>query len=285
MGVLRSRRILLPVLAVVVSLVIAGLSNTTPTAQAYSHISQMKGFDTCAAPSASTMQQWWSYSPYWNIGIYIGGSNRGCSQPNLTSSWITTVQNQGWGLLPIWVGPQMPYGTCQTIRTYNTYISLNTSTAYNQGYNSASAAYSAAFNLGFDTPNMPIVYDLEGYNGGSACRAAAKSFLNGWDYFLSLAPAQKSGVYGSACSSYIDDFAGIGHVPNFIWFAWYNGNPSTKNITCINTGHWIYHQRHKQYRGGHNETYGGRTINMDNDCSDGPVYYTFDRYSSTSGCV
>jgi hypothetical protein len=30
-------------------------------------------------------------------------------------------------------------------------------------------------------------------------------------------------------------------------------------------------QRHKQYWPGHNETYGGVTMNIDNDCSNGPV--------------
>ena len=43
------------------------------------------GFDACAAPSSRTMTAW-AASPYRAIGVYIGGSNRGCSQPNLTST-------------------------------------------------------------------------------------------------------------------------------------------------------------------------------------------------------
>jgi hypothetical protein len=277
------RRVALPVLVATATFVVGGFSGTTPTAHAYSAISQEKGLDACAAPSSSTMNTWWVNSPYWNMGVYIGGSNRGCAQPNLTSSWVSTVQGQGWGLLPIWVGPQMANGTCTT-RTYNTYISLNTTTAYNQGYSEGSSAYSAAVGLGFDVSAMPIIYDLEAYNGNSSCRAAAKSFLNGWDAYLHLAPAQKAGVYGSACSSYLDDFSTIANVPDFIWFAYWNGNPSTSNITCVNTGHLVYNQRHKQYQGGHNETYGGVAINMDNDCSNGPVYYTAARFDSGSGC-
>lgn len=277
--------LLLITLVGVLSIDTAAVPDLSPSASAYSHISQKKAIDTCSAPSLSTMNTWWTSSPYWTIGIYIGGSNRGCSQSNLTNSWITGTQSQGWALLPIWVGPQMPYSSCQTTRTYNAYISLNTSTAYNQGYNEASAAFSAASSLGFDLPNMPVIYDLEGYNGASSCRAAAKSFLDGWNYFLSVAPAQKSGVYGSACSSYINDFVNIAHKPDFIWFAWWNGNPSTANITCINSGYWTGHQRHKQYAGDHSETYGGITLRIDNDCSDGPVYYSIDRYDSSTGCV
>lgn len=67
--------------------------------KAFSGISQQKGFDTCAAPTKTTMSNWWTNSPYYNIGIYIGGSSRGCAQPNLTASWVTAVQSThgDWG--------------------------------------------------------------------------------------------------------------------------------------------------------------------------------------------
>lgn len=278
------RRVGLPVVMLMGVIVATGFPGAAPAARAYSSISQEKGFDACQAPSASTMSTWWTNSPYWNLGIYIGGSNRSCSQPNLTPSWITTVQNQGWGLLPIWVGPQMPYGTCQSTRNYGSTISLNTTTAQSQGDSEAASAYSAASSLGFDLTNVPIIYDLEGYNNNSSCRAAAKSFIYGWDAYMHLSPPAKAGVYGSACNSYLDDFSTINDVPDFIWFAWWNSNPSTSNITCINSSHWASNQRHKQYAGGHNESYGGVTINLDNDCSNGPVYYPDDRFDSTSGC-
>ncbi len=41
------------------------------------------GFDACAAPSSRAMAAW-ATSPYRAIGVYIGGANRACSQPNLT---------------------------------------------------------------------------------------------------------------------------------------------------------------------------------------------------------
>lgn len=153
--------------AVLLAAVVIPLNGLASPAFATSAISQERGFDTCAAPSLSTMKTWWAYSPYYNIGIYIGGSNRACSQANLNSSWITNVQNGdygSWGILPIWVGPQMP-PSCNT-RTYRTYISTDTATAYTQGRNEASAAYSAMVNLGMDIRGTPIAYDLEGYSGG-----------------------------------------------------------------------------------------------------------------------
>ena len=37
-----------------------------------------------------------------HLGIYLGGNSRGCSQPNLSASWVNTVLDQGWKLLPLY---------------------------------------------------------------------------------------------------------------------------------------------------------------------------------------
>src|SRR5271166_2042568 len=47
-------------------------------------------FDTCTAPPLTTMQAW-TASPYRAIGVYVGGQNRTCLQPELTSSWVRAV--------------------------------------------------------------------------------------------------------------------------------------------------------------------------------------------------
>src|SRR6202041_2877790 len=65
-----------------------------------------KGFDACTAPSAATMATWLQRSPYRAVGIYIGGSDRACAQPNLTASWVSQQQSAGWHFMPIYVGPQ-----------------------------------------------------------------------------------------------------------------------------------------------------------------------------------
>jgi hypothetical protein len=265
-----------------------------PPTQALFGIMQEKGFDTCAAPSKATMATWWTGSPYFTIGIYIGGSSRGCAQPNLTQSWILDVQvtHGDWALLPIWVGRQMPNPQCQNIHNYSNEISLNTTTAFNQGHDEALAAFSAALALDLDTSELPLVYDLESYNGGSSslttCRNAAKAFIDGWDSFLAAGNPQKSGVYGSQCGSFLNDFRTIANPPDFIWFAYWNNNPSVYNTSsgcAIPATAWNNHERHKQYKGGHNETWGGVTIKVDNDCSDGPVYMDHDRFDSTSDCL
>ena len=37
------------------------------------------------------MSKWKASSPYTSVGVYIGGANRGCAQPNLTTSWVSSV--------------------------------------------------------------------------------------------------------------------------------------------------------------------------------------------------
>ena len=236
---------------------------------------QGKGFDACAAPSTSTMQAWWTNTPWSFIGVYIGGSVRGCWQPNLTSSWFNTTHAQGWRYELIWVGPQAP------CTTFANRISYNTTTAYQQGQAEANSAYSALQGLGFGTAQgTPVVYDMENYPNNSSCRAAVKSFMQGWVDQLAVAPAQQSGVYGSACGSYLADFATIARPPNYIVPADWDGNPSTSVMACISGGNWSNHQRIKQYQGGHNETWGGVTLNIDSNCANGPVAPSGANYTS-----
>ena len=95
--------------------------------------------------------------------------------------------------------------------------------------------------------------------------------MQGWVDQLAVAPAQKSGVYGSSCASYLSDFASMARPPNFIWAANWDNNQSTSTLSCINGSSWTNHQRIKQYRGDHNETWNGVTLNIDSNCANGPV--------------
>lgn len=189
----------------------------------------------------------------------------------------------------------MPNPGCQTLVGYSVYISLNTSTAYSQGWNEAGAAWAAAGGLGMDRSGMPFLYDLEGYYNASppptqsltTCRNAAKSFIDGWVAYMHTGITALAGVYGSQCSSYINDFKTIAHPADLVFFAFWNGNPSTSNTSssCPLGTNWANHQRHKQYVSGHNETYGSVTIHLDNDCSDGSVYLSTSTFDSSSACL
>jgi hypothetical protein len=238
-----------------------------------------KGFDTCSAPSTSQMSAWWSGTPWSFVGVYIGGAVRACSQPNLTATWMNSTYTQGWRHEFIWVGPQAP------CTTFSSRISYDTATAYQQGQSEASAAYTALINLGItnNASGTPVVYDMEGYTNDSACRAAVQSFMQGWVDQLAVAPAQVSGVYGSACNSYLSDLAVIARPPAYIWAANWDSNPSTSVLSCVSGSYWGNHQRLKQYQGDHNETWGGVTINIDTNCANGPGAPT-GNLVSTSSC-
>jgi hypothetical protein len=79
--------------------------------------------------------------------------------------------------------------------------------------------------------------------------------------------------------------AGISPTLDFITGAAWDGNPNTGVMPCVSTSNWVHNQRHKQYRGGHNETWNGVTVQVDSDCSNGPVYPGPDALSVGQGCV
>ena len=233
-----------------------------PSPFASTTISTHSGFDKCSAGTVAQMSTWWINSPYFDANIYIGGVARGCSQPNLTASWVTSIFGQGWRLIPTWVGPQAP---CST---FTSKISTNTTTAFNQGVTEAASAISAANGLGLST--SIVYYDMENYNSGDAtCKAAVNSFINGWVQRLHSSSFQ-AGVYGSATDAN-SGWATIANVPNDVWIALWNGVASTTGLSPLPDSLWSNSQRIHQYAGGHNETWGGITFNIDNDIENGRV--------------
>jgi hypothetical protein len=230
-----------------------------------------RGFDACAAPTASTMNAWRS-SPYTSVGVYIGGANRGCAQPNLTNSWVTTVTGQGWKLLPIWVGPQAP---CTTLGG-TTKITADPNQAWAQGAAQASAAADAAGALGLG--GTPIYYDMEAYPRGGQCTSSVQIFTNGWVYTLHQR-GYRAAFYSSLCSGILDQAATWGNPLYYpldaIWIAAWNNTPNIFGFgspCALPDSMWSNHQRVHQYIGGHNESYSGVTINIDSNAVDGPRY-------------
>ena len=85
-----------------------------------SPISQHLGFDAYNVPASTpTMSAWMSSSPFYDIGVYLQGSKNGHKDPILGSAngpaWVSTVESQGWGLIPTWVGEQSPCA-CRTVK-------------------------------------------------------------------------------------------------------------------------------------------------------------------------
>ncbi len=219
------------------------------------------GFDPCSAPSPAQMSAWGS-SPYHAVGIYIGGANMGCSQPNLSPAWVSHESAVGWHLIPTYVGLQAPSNSCGC-------ASITPSQASSQGTAAAIDALSQAGALGIGTGN-PIYYDLEAYQRGGTSTSSVLGFLSAWTTQLHAA-GYLSGVYSSAASGMVDLAAQIGtgyEEPDDIWIADWNGAQTTSD-PYVPSADWSLHQRLHQYDGGHNETYGKVTINIDGDYLDG----------------
>ncbi|HEU5419836.1 MAG TPA: glycoside hydrolase domain-containing protein [Streptosporangiaceae bacterium] len=212
------------------------------------------GFDTCAAPSAATMKHWLA-SPYRSVGIYIGGVNRACSQASLTPAWIRAIQAQGWHYFPFYVGLQAP---C-IAASGNARISPARAAA--QGRAAASDAVAQAADLGIPA-GTPIIFDMEAYRGG--CTGTVTTFLSAWDSQLH-ARGYVAGIYESFSNiSDLVSAAGQMTEPDIIHYADWDGHATTSS-SYMPSGMWTSHQRIHQYKGGHNETYGGTTVNIDND--------------------
>jgi hypothetical protein len=223
-----------------------------------------RGFDTCELPSTSAMNTWWNSSPFYYIGIYIGGATLqvACPDYNVTAGWLTTVHDQGWAFLPIWDGLQDPCsGSSHT-------FSSDGPTANNQGHNAATNAESAMLDLNFNAGSV-IYDDLEGYTtSNSTCVNAAQQFIKGWDQQLS-ADGWISGVYGSASSSDMDGLFNLTFNPDEALIAKYDGNNTVSGISDVPNSDWVRDHRAKQWQGGHNPTYGGVTLYIDSNCSVG----------------
>lgn len=220
------------------------------------------GFDACAAPSARTMSAWAS-SPYRGIGVYIGGANRACSQPNLTSAWVGEQVAGGWHLIPTYVGLQAPSSACSSC------AKLSSGRAATQGAEAADDAVADAQSIGMG-PGSPIYFDMEAYSRSSTNTAAVLTFLSAWTTQLH-ALGYVSGVYSSGASGIADLGRAIGGpytLPDDLWSANWNGAQNTLD-PYVPTSAWADHQRIHQYRGGHNETYGLMTINLDNNFVEG----------------
>ncbi|WP_162260821.1 glycoside hydrolase domain-containing protein [Nocardioides sp. Soil805] len=219
-------------------------------------------FDTCAAPAQEVMDAWRLTSPYSGIGVYVGGSNRLCEQPELDADWVSTQQRQGWHLLPLWVGPQ---ASCSA---YAEVMSSDLATAEQQGRAEAAAAVGTAGALGIGRGGT-LYYDLEDYDiGPDDCRQAALSFLSGWTRALH-ASGYRSGVYSSIGAAITSlDFAhrvsrGSYAMPDDIWFAWANGRSDVRTDQRVLSSEWDDHARVHQYAIDVVQAFGGYPMSID----------------------
>jgi hypothetical protein len=211
------------------------------------------GFDTCTAPSPSYMLAWRNNSSYRAIGIYLGGADAACDQPNLNPEWLLQSALGGYHFIPMYVGPQAEFGEL--------------SAPSQQGRASADDAVMLAKQLGFG-PRTPIYYDMEAYLPGET--TAVLQFLSAWTTTLHSL-GFLSGVYSSSDSGVSDlarqYFSHTYAMPDVIFDAWWNGEANTSD-PVFSGGQWPNHMRIHQFNGNVVQSYGGDTIQIDQDYMD-----------------
>jgi photosystem II stability/assembly factor-like uncharacterized protein len=231
-----------------------------------------QGFDTCEIPSVAQLGQWIVDSPYRAINLYFGGVGRACSNLALTPSLLYELSSSGWTFVPTWVGLQAPCYPTTRLR-----MSLDPAVARTQGASEANAAADVAAELELARPDGSgtILYaDIEYYDTtNAACHEAVKAFVAGWSGQLH-ARGSLAGVY--ATGSPLSTFTTLADVPDAIWpanwvFSSYNPSATVWNVHRLSNDLWSNHQRIRQYTGGHLETWGGVSLNIDCDVVDGVV--------------
>jgi hypothetical protein len=223
------------------------------------------GFDTCTAPSLSALGAWLA-SPYRAVGIYVGGANRACGDGNLSASWVTAATAGGWSLIPLYVGLQAPCVSDKSLAR------IDPASAASEGTAAADDAVQRAQSFGLGA-GVPLYFDMEGYStGDQSCTQAVQQFVAAWDAEVH-ALGYVAGVYGSAASTIRDliPLVASGTAPDDVDIGHWNGNQSVFGDSYVPDRYWPSHQRIHQYRGGHDETFGGVTLNVDDDSVDAAV--------------
>ncbi|WP_166849204.1 glycoside hydrolase domain-containing protein [Isoptericola sp. BMS4] len=236
-------------------------------------------FDTCTAPSLSALAAWKGTSPYKAVNIYFGGNNRGCAQPNLTKAWVSKATRAGWRLLPTYVGyqPSCMYGS----KPHH----FTASNATARGTSDAKDAASRAKALGL-RPGSALYADVEHYRRtSSSCRTAVRRYVSAWTKTLH-AKGYLAGVYvhqNSGLRDLSDSYNWSSYArPDAVWMARWDGSKALTGWPTAPNSHWAVWQRAKQYRGDHDETWGGVTINIDSDKVRAPVATVSRTYTVTS---
>ncbi|MES4888259.1 glycoside hydrolase domain-containing protein [Streptomyces sp. NPDC096012] len=227
-----------------------------------------RAFDTCTAPSQSAMKAWHT-GFYGAAAVYVGGKNRGCAQPNLTSTWVKGVTALGWKLVPIYVGAQPP---CQSGSNPE---KLTAATAASLGASDSADAVAKSSALGMKAGSA-IYLDMEAYDTtNKACNDAVLAYVRAFDKGLH-AKTYRAGYYGFSSSSAkaVATATDKTDLPGNLWYALWDKQNTTTADWPWGATQFTGHSRAHQYMVNSKETRNGVTITVDRDAWDGPVAIT-----------
>ncbi|MET9134682.1 glycoside hydrolase domain-containing protein [Streptomyces antibioticus] len=225
-----------------------------------------RAFDTCTAPSLAAMKAWKTDGFYGAAAVYIGGKNRGCAQPNLTASWVKSVNTAGWKLIPLYVGAQPP---CQTSANPEKFTAAN---AASVGAANANDAIAKAATLGMKA-GSPIYLDMEPYDiTNKACNDAVLTYVRSFTKTL-RAKTYRAGYYGFSSSSAkaIATATNRTDLPGNLWYALWDKKNTTTTDWPWDPKLYTDHSRGHQYMVNSKEKRGGYTITVDRNAWDAPV--------------
>ncbi|MEL3950899.1 MULTISPECIES: DUF1906 domain-containing protein [Streptomyces] len=228
-----------------------------------------RAFDTCQAPSADTMRRW-RESDYGAVGVYFGGRGRACpNQQHLSRDWLRSVDEMGWGVLPLYVGSQSPCVVAQNKQ----HVRIGQNPA-RQGAREGGDAVGKAQDLGI-APESPLYLDMESYRQSDrACARDTLAFVRAWNREV-RSQGYVPGFYSSANSGvrHMDEARrqGVDDLPEVMWFARWNGEPDLYGEPALGRDAWLPGGRIHQYAGNVTERHGGRTITIDRNLVDAPV--------------
>ncbi|MFD5265602.1 glycoside hydrolase domain-containing protein [Streptomyces sp. NPDC058335] len=225
-----------------------------------------RAFDTCTAPSLAAMKAWKTNGFYGAAAVYIGGRNRGCAQPNLTASWVKSVNAVGWKLIPLYVGAQPP---CQTSGNPERFTAA---TAASLGVSNANDAVAKAAALGMKA-GSPVYLDMEPYDiTNKACNDAVLTYVRSFTKTL-RAKTYRAGYYGFSSSSAkaVATATNRTDLPGNLWYALWDKQNTTTADWPWGATQYTDHSRGHQYMVNSKETRGGYTITVDRNAWDAPV--------------
>jgi hypothetical protein len=183
----------------------------------------------------------------------------------------------GWGIMPLWVGPQASCISGNPSLFYLIDTSTSTS-AYNEGVSEADSAASAAAALGMG--NSIVYYDMEAYSTSDAnCDANVSQFISGWVTEMHTQGFQ-AGVYGAPYN--VKDWT---TPPDALWMFYPDDVDTAADLNSVLSSTWAQKRIHQYCAGGSaqicpspaQQTWGGVTLGgspnqgIDLDVEDGPV--------------
>jgi photosystem II stability/assembly factor-like uncharacterized protein len=239
------------------------------------HLSRHLGFDMSYVRPSSDMATWWKYSPYYDTFIYLPGSKNRGHDANLISPWVTQVEIQGWGVIPIWFGLQSAcvIGATNIKSFFGTTTGV---TVASEAKSEADSAASAASSLGLS--NTVIYKDIELYDTtNSSCASAVVAYVGAWVSELHSL-GYSAGVYANNGPAQ-QNVSLASPLPDEIWVAKVDGRATIWGLGALNDSLWPTNQRSHQYVNystiGSGETYGGVTFAcpscIDRDINDLPA--------------